>query len=116
MDISFEDGYSLIGIIVIDMKYDKETKTITLSQNTGVTISLMFLILIGGAIASASTWVSMVNSKVDFLEKVTGDNASNIMGLQADSNASKVKYAEIQTQLKSIDTTLIEIKQAMKEK
>lgn len=92
------------------MNYDKEKSTITISKNTGITVSAMMLIMIGGALVTATI-------NYNDLRNSTKLNTSDIRKLQeendkleADNVTSKVEFSKIQTQLKSIDTSLVEIK------
>ncbi len=98
------------------MKYDKATKTITISQNTGITISLAILIMLCGAVFTIATWVGDTRHS-------TQDNTRDIVVIKDDvaklkgsDTETKVKLTEIQTQLRSIDTSLVEIKDSVKDK
>lgn len=96
------------------MKIDKELKTITISQNTGITFSLALLIMLGGALITATTWVSNTASQVHALEAKSNTQQSDIDALKAESVTTQVKLTEIQTQLKGIDVSLVEIKESLK--
>lgn len=96
------------------MKLDHETKTITISQNTGITFSVAFLLMVAGALISGAVWVANTQSHIDEVTRQVEVTRQDVEQLKSDTNDAKVKYAEIQTQLKSIDATLIEIKQAVR--
>lgn len=86
--------------------YDKEQKTFTITQSTGVTFSLALLLMIGGAVVSATTWVTTTQSRMDNVIASVKENRKNITDLIKRSNDSDVKFVEIQTQLKSIDVNI----------
>lgn len=86
--------------------YDKDQKTFTITQSTGVTFSLALLLMISGAVISATTWVTTTQSRMDNVIASVKENRENITGLIKRSNDSDVKFVEIQTQLKSIDVNI----------
>ncbi len=92
------------------IQYDKQQKTFTITQNTGVTVSIALLLMLAGGVVSATTWVNTTQSRIDNVVAAAKENRENITGLIKKSNDSDVKFVEIQTQLKSIDSTLLEIK------
>lgn len=95
------------------MKYDKDQKTITLSQNTGITVSVALLTMFAGAIFTIATWsTDMRRSTIQNTQDITTIQA-DIIELRADSIDGRVKLTEIQTQLKNIDLSLIEIKERL---
>lgn len=94
--------------------YNKEEKTFTITQNTGVTVSIALLLMLAGAVISSTTWVNTTQSRIDSLAQSVRDNRANIAELTKKTNESDIKFVEIQTQLKSIDTTLFEIKSALR--
>ncbi len=96
------------------IQYNKEEKTFTITQNTGVTVSIALLVMLAGAVMSGTTWVNTTQSRIDSLAQSVKENRANIAELTKKTNESDVKFVEIQTQLKSIDTTLLEIKAAIK--
>lgn len=96
------------------IQYNKEEKTFTITQNTGVTVSIALLVMLAGAVMSGTTWVNTTQSRIDSLTQSIKENRANIAELTKKTNESDVKFVEIQTQLKSIDTTLFEIKSALK--
>lgn len=75
---------------------------VTLTRNTTVTASLVFLLMLAGALVTiTSTFVSLQNQLV-------ADTAA-IASLQSDNVSSKIALATINAQLKSIDTRLVDI-------
>lgn len=94
--------------------YDKEQKTFTITQSTGITFSLALLLMLAGAVISATTWVTTTQARIDNLALSVKENRENITNLTKKSNDSDVKFVEIQTQLKSIDSNLLEIKAKLK--
>ena len=96
------------------MTKDNETKTITLKQSTGFNISLVILVMAIGAIITFTTFISDIKTRsIDNHNRIV-EMEQDINKMQAETNESKVKYSEIQTQLKNIDATLIEIKQKLR--
>ena len=96
------------------IQYNKEEKTFTITQNTGVTVSIALLLMLAGAVISSTTWVNTTQSRIDALTQSVRENRSSITELTKKTNESDLKFVEIQTQLKSIDVTLLEIKAAVK--
>lgn len=94
---------------------DKDKKTITITQNTGITLSVTFLIMLLGVTISTVTWFNLVNSQIKMLDNRTSDNASDILKLKTESTATQIKFSEIQAQLKNIEATLSDIKQRVHE-
>lgn len=88
------------------IQYDKDQKTFTITQGTGVTLSLTLLIMLVTAVGSIATWVSTIQSRIDNLASSVKENRDNITDLIKRSNDSDVKFVEIQTQLKSIDVNI----------
>lgn len=88
------------------IQYDKDQKTFTITQGTGVTLSLTLLIMLVTAAGSIATWVSTTQSRIDNLASSVKENRENITDLIKRSNDSDVKFVEIQTQLKSIDVNI----------
>ena len=96
------------------MTKDNETKTITIKQSTGFNISLVILVMFVGAIIAFTTFISDIKTRsIDNRNRIV-EIEQDINKMQAETNESKVKYSEIQTQLKNIDATLMEIKQKLR--
>ena len=85
-------------------------KTITVSQTTGITVSVTLLIMFAGAIFTAATWIADIRNRTTNLELVQTRHNDDITLLKADSVNSQIKFTEIQTQLKGIEALLIELK------
>lgn len=96
------------------IQYDKEQKTFTITQSTGITFSLALLLMLASAVVSATTWVTTTQGRIDNLALSVKENRENITNLTKKANDSDVKFVEIQTQLKSIDANLLEIKDKLK--
>lgn len=96
------------------MQYDKENRQITVSQNTGVTLSVALIIMFAGAIMTATTTFNRIDTRGKQNAETTTDLRERVTKLEAESNESQVKFTEIQTQLKSIDANLLEIKEKLK--
>lgn len=96
------------------MEINKTSKTITISQNTGITMSLAFMIMIAGALITGVSWINTTQNRIDNLTISVQGQRVEINQLKTDSTNSQIKFTEIQTQLKSIDTTLLEIKDKLK--
>ncbi len=95
------------------MEINRTNKTITISQNTGVTFSVAFLIMVAGALVTGTTWVAGMDNRTRSIEEHTTTNTQDIGRLKSESTTNQVKFTEIQTQLKSIDATLVEIKERL---
>lgn len=98
------------------MKYDKATKTITISQNTGITFSVALLIMFSGAVFTVATWVGDTRHATQDNTRDISSLKDDVTKLKGSDTETKVKLTEIQTQLKAIDTSLIEIKNSVKDK
>lgn len=79
---------------------------IILSQKTYITLSLSLVIMIGGALITATTWFVTLQNQVTM-------NASDITDLKADNITAKVQLAEIKSQLSNIDSNILDIKQRL---
>lgn len=95
------------------MKYDKQARTITISQNTGITVSFALLIMFAGAIFTIATWVGDTRHNTTQNTTDISSLKADVVKLQGSDTETKVKLTEIQTQLKSIDTSLLEIKERL---
>lgn len=95
------------------MKYDKTSKTITLSQNTGITVTVTLAFMFAGACFTIATWVGDTRHNTATNTQDIGNLKSDVTKLQSENIDTKVKLTEIQTQLKSIDISLIEIKERL---
>lgn len=96
------------------MEINKRDRTITISQNTGITVSVALAAMFAGAIFTVATWAADIRNRVTATELTSTDNTTEIIKLQGQYNESQIKLTEIQTQLKSIDTTLLEIKERVR--
>ena len=88
-------------------------KTITVSQTTGITVSVTLLIMFAGAVFTTATWIADIRNNVSDLQIVTERNRQDVASLKNENTSTQVKFTEIQTQLKGIDATLLEIKQSI---
>lgn len=95
------------------MVHDKQNKTVTLTQNTAIGVSLGFLIVLGTMLMTVTTAFVDVKNQV-------GQNKLDIAQLQEDTNKleietinAKVEFSKIQAQLTSIETNIIEIKERL---
>lgn len=89
-------------------------KTYTISQSTGIKISITFALMLAGALVSGVTWVNMTQNHISELTESVSSNRAMIDKLQSENNEAKLKYTEIATQLRNIDATLVEIKQKLR--
>lgn len=89
-------------------------KTVAVSQNTAFTLTIGMLITIVTLVASIVNSADMVTSRVSALERSDDAQSKEITALEADNVNSKVQLSEIQTQLKSIDANILEIKQTVR--
>ncbi len=79
---------------------------IILSQKTYITLSLSLVIMIGGALITATTWFVTLQNQVTM-------NTSDIANLKADNITAKVQLAEIKSQLSNIDSNIQDIKERL---
>lgn len=96
-----------------NMKYNKTTKTLTITRSTMVNISVALLIFLGGALITATIQVQNVRNQVDNNAGSIGKLQERIGGLESDSVTTKVQLSDIQAQLRGIDANLLEIKQRL---
>lgn len=96
------------------MEINRKDKTLTISQNTGVTVSLALVIMFSGAVFTGATWLADVRNRISNIELTDAQQQTDISRLKSESTTNQVKFSEIQTQLKSIDSTLVEIKDRLK--
>lgn len=95
------------------MEANDKNKTLTIKQSTGVTFSLIMLVMFAGAIATVFTWTADMRNRVTNAEGMVTILRADIVKLQNEGTDTKVKFTEIQTQLKSIDATLLDIKERL---
>lgn len=95
------------------MEVNRTKKTITISQNTGITVSIALVLMFAGAIFTVATWTTDVRNITQRNKTDIVDLRNDVTQLKVDSTTSQVKFTEIQTQLKSIDATLLEIKERL---
>lgn len=93
---------------------DSERKTITISQNTGITISVAFSLMIAGFLVTSVTFMNGLINRTTNLEIATSQHQTDIKTLQDDDAAAKITEAKLETRLTSIDTTLLEIKERLR--
>lgn len=93
------------------MEINREKKTITVNQNTGITISVTLLIMFAGAIYTLATTFTDLRGRINQAEQNIITTRTDITNLQSDNVSSKVEFSKIQTQLSNIETTLLEIKE-----
>lgn len=93
------------------MEINRKDKTLTISQNTGITVSITLVIMFAGAVFTLATTFTDFRAKISTSEQNIVQIKSDIINLQNDNVNSKVEFSKIQTQLSSIETTLIEIKE-----
>ena len=96
------------------MEINRAEKTIKITQNTGIAFSVSFLLLLAGALATATMWVANMQNRVEAISSSVKESRSDIDQLKSESTITQIKFTEIQTQLKSIDATLVEIKDALR--
>lgn len=97
------------------IQYDREQKTFTITQNTGITFSLALLLMISGAVISATTWVTTTQSRMDNVIASVKENQEEINKLKATDTTNQIKFTEIQTELKNIVLGQDELKVLIKE-
>ena len=96
------------------MTKDSKDKTITLKQSTGFNISLVILVMAVGAVITFTTFITDIKSRsIDNKNRLNAVE-EDLQKIHNETNDSKVKYSEIQVQLKNIDATLLEIKQKLR--
>lgn len=83
------------------------------SKDTPVSFTVGFLMIVLSGVIGGTIWVSNTTSRVALIEQTQQANIEHLKSLDTDTNVQKIQYAEIQTQLKNIDTTLVEIKQKL---
>lgn len=93
---------------------DREQKTITISQNTGITISVALGLMIAGVLVTSVTFMNGLINRTTNLEIATSQHQTDIKTLQYDNAAAKITAAKLETRLTSIDTTLLEIKERLR--
>lgn len=92
------------------MTYNKEEKTLTISQNTGITFSVAFFLMVAGAISTGAVWVNNTQSRLDGAVASIKENREEITKLKTSDTSNQIKFTEIQTQLKGIGVTQEELK------
>lgn len=91
-------------------------KGITISTNSAITVSLALVLMFAGAVWTGAITVSSWDNRVSALEKQDVEQDKKIIELSSDNVNAKVQLSEIQTQLKNIDTNILDIKQRLTER
>lgn len=92
------------------MNYNHEDKTLTISQNTGITFSVAFFLMVAGAIVTGAVWVNTTQTRIDNAVASIKENRADINILKTSDTSNQIKFTEIQTQLKGIGVTQEELK------
>lgn len=92
------------------MNYNHEEKTLTISQNTGITFSVAFFLMVAGAIVTGAVWVNTTQTRIDNAVASIKENRADINTLKTSDTSNQIKFTEIQTQLKGIGVTQEELK------
>lgn len=88
-----------------------EPKTITIKQNTAISFSVAMILMIAGALISATTIFVELRNQVT-VNKIDNQNqAADINVLKNENTLVKVELAKVQSQLTAIESHLIDIKQ-----
>lgn len=98
-------------VVVEDRSHKSPLLPYTWSDNTRVTVTVGFALLIIGAIFAAGMNISLYQTRVEASEKAIGELQQKQEKNEADNIQMQIKLSEIQTTLKSVDATLTEIKQ-----
>lgn len=88
-------------------------KSITLTKNTVITTSAAFLIMVGGALITATSWLLSVKTKAEANSSVIEELKTKSDRLEQENVNAKVEFSKIQTQLKNIEVNVLEIKERL---
>ena len=86
---------------------------LTITKNTGITFSVAFLVGVGSFIWTSSQQVSEVRTQIEQNVQQIEDLKDSVSELETEGVTTQLKLTEIQTQLRGIDATLLEIKQKL---
>ena len=92
------------------MNYNRDDRTITVKQATGVYTSIGFLITLGIALFFSSQCLTTIQNRVDSAVTSIKENREEINKLKTSDTSNQIKFTEIQTQLKGIGVTQEELK------
>lgn len=95
------------------MHVDKQQKTVTIKQNTAINISLAFLLVIAGALMTATTAFVEMKNRVHTNERSIQALSDKTNRLDTETINARVEFSKIQTQLLNIETNIIEIKERL---
>lgn len=77
-------------------------------------MSIAFIIMCIGALITAVSWVNATQNRIDNVTSSLQGQRTEIDQLKTDSSALQIALAEIRTQLRSIDSSVLEIKENQK--
>ena len=92
------------------MNYNHEAKTLTISQNTGITFSVALLIALCSALIASAMWVTTTQNRMDSAILSIKENREEISKLKASDTSNQIQFTEIQAQLKGLGFSQDELK------
>lgn len=98
------------------MEINRTDKTLTISQNTGITFSVAFFLMIAGALISGASWVTTTQARIENTIASVKDNRAEINALKAQSNEQQIQLTEINAKTSSIDANVLELKEWIKDR
>lgn len=92
------------------MAYNRASKTLTIKRNTAINTSVAFLLMVAGALITATITFQNLRNQVYVNLQSINDLKASSSELQTDNIDAKVEFSKIQEQLKSIDANILEVK------
>lgn len=82
----------------------------TIGRKTVITFSASFLLMLAGALVTATMTFNDMRNQIHQNELVIQENKTRLTKVEQATNEAKVSFGEIQTELKNINLTMLEIK------
>ena len=92
----------------------EEPKTITIKQNTAINVSVAIVIMFAGALITATTMFVELRGQVAVNKSGVEQMNVDISNLKAENTIVKVELAKVQSQLTSIESHLIDLKEGLR--
>ena len=82
----------------------------TIGRKTVITFSASFLLMLAGALVTATVTFNDMRNQIHQNQLVIQENKTRLAKVEQATNEAKVSFGEIQTELKNINLTMLEIK------
>jgi cell division protein FtsL len=82
----------------------------TIGRKTVITFSASFLLMLAGALVTATVTFNDMRNQIHQNQIAIHENKTRLAEVEQATNEAKVSFGQIQTELKNINLTMLEIK------